>query len=56
MTYGYATDEVPDDVRREAQAQRRRRLPHWCEDCHGHTQPGSPCHEPAEDEHAAEDH
>lgn len=40
--------DVDEDARREAidERARRRRLHHWCDVCHGHTGPGSPCHEP----------
>lgn len=33
------------DLRAEAAQERRERARwrHWCEDCHGHTGPGSPC-------------
>lgn len=40
------------DARAEAQAERAhgRRRRHWCQECRGHTGPGSPCHEPADDD------
>lgn len=43
--FAYAPSEVDMDLIYEAREQRRRerRMWHWCEDCHGHTGPGSPC-------------
>lgn len=41
------TDPDREDARAEARAESlsaRRR--HWCDVCHGHTGPGSPCYEP----------
>lgn len=52
MTYDY--DEAPYELYREAQAQRRRYLPHWCPECRGFTQPGSPCYEEPEQEQESE--
>lgn len=34
----------PDLYAEDVAARRQRaRLNHWCEECHGHTGPGSPC-------------
>lgn len=59
--FDYDPDDIPSDVREEMYEERRRRIQarHWCDECHGHTGPGSPCHiepdpepepEPEEDE------
>jgi cytochrome c5 len=39
-------DSDYDELRAEAAAERRatRALYHWCDECHGHTGPGSPCY------------
>jgi hypothetical protein len=50
----FADDDNNDAERAEARAQRRR-WPHWCEECHGHTGRGSPCAEPPEDTDGVED-
>jgi cytochrome c5 len=46
-TYSYAEHDYEDaeaaDLRAEARAERRRNAYHWCDVCHGHTGPGSPC-------------
>lgn len=57
----YADDlrelDVDEDVRREVIDERRRaRLArHWCQDCHGHTGPGSPCYVDPEDDEQGEE-
>jgi cytochrome c5 len=41
-----AWDDIEEDeLRAEARQQRREnaRYHHWCDVCHGHTGPGSPC-------------
>ncbi|HET8744634.1 MAG TPA: hypothetical protein VFM98_03445 [Ramlibacter sp.] len=42
-------DMEADELRAEARLERQRMHGHWCETCHGFTQPGSPC-APEEDE------
>jgi hypothetical protein len=57
-------DSDYDELRAEAMAERRARRGHWCETCHGHTGPGSPCApdepeiepESTTDDEDAEDH
>jgi hypothetical protein len=36
-------DDLRDELRAEAAAERRRLRPHWCSECRGHTGQGSPC-------------
>jgi hypothetical protein len=37
-------DSDYEELRAEARAERRR-LSHWCDLCHGHTGPNSPCYD-----------
>lgn len=47
----YDDEYADDDLKREAMDERRARYFHWCDVCHGHTGPGSPCApEPEEEE------
>lgn len=41
----FQVHEVDEDLRRESidEPRGRTRMYHWCETCHGHTGPGSPC-------------
>lgn len=43
-------DDIDTDMLEERAIERKRlaRLRNWCDDCHGFTGPGSPCHEPEE--------
>lgn len=45
MSLFYAYDDVDEDARQDAISERRRaaRWNHWCDICHGHLGPGSPC-------------
>lgn len=45
MSLFRTSEYVDDDARRESMDERRARarLNHWCDVCHGHTGPGSPC-------------
>lgn len=54
MGYRRYDEDTPSDVLEEMhdERQRRARLNHWCETCHGHTGPGSPC---APDEEPADE-
>jgi hypothetical protein len=47
-------DDLRDELRSEAAAERRRLRPHWCSECHGHTGQGSPC-APDDDEREEEE-
>jgi hypothetical protein len=49
--FDYDDTDVDMELVYEAREQRRRarRMWHWCDECHGHTGPGSPCYvEPEE--------
>jgi hypothetical protein len=48
-------DDIRDELRAEAAAERRRLRPHWCEDCRGFS--GGPCDfgEPEEQDEEQED-
>ena len=56
---GHDYDDIPDDVREDMAAERylASRGRHWCETCHGHTGPSSPCYDglELEDEPEGED-
>lgn len=38
------------EMRVQAAAERRRLRPHWCPECRGFTQKGSPCYEEPQEE------